>query len=272
MLLSALFPKLLTEAANTFQHYARTGFNVAVTTEANKMKASNKTAPVVAAKAKAKEIVTVKVPVEITSAITTLATSEVAVFDASTAREQTIVGLGDKVKTHLGINSYEVTRASLKPVFETSYSAANKKAKSPKSDEALGLYIGQQLSRVMLLAYPGGKDATPKERERQAKQIAAGKAAGLGQVAMLALAKKGATLVIDKDTKKPTVVPPSTGGDNRGGHNAKTPLEQITEMLGKVVDIAKGGEIDREQVLTILATHLVTAELMTADETLEVIE
>jgi hypothetical protein len=241
------------------------------------MKASTKTsksatvtaAP--AAKASAKvtsktiEVQTVKVPEAVTSAVSALASNEAAVFNATAAREQTIVNVGDKVKVHLGKNPYDVTFASLKPVF---YEAA--KASNPKAEDALKLYTGQQLSRVMLLAYPGGKDATPKQREQQTAEIEKGKKLGLGQVALFSLAKKGARVIVDKETKKPTVVTPQK--DNRGGANKKAPIDSINEALGTIVNQAVAAKIDREQILTMLAAHFVAAEMMTEDESLEVTE
>lgn len=246
------------------------------------MKASTKASksstvtPAPAAKASAKvtsktiEVVTVKVPEAVSSAVSALASNEAAVFNATAAREQTIVNVGDKVKVHLGKNPYDVTFASLKPVFYDAYKASNAKASNPKTEDALKLYTGQQLSRVMLLAYPGGKDATPKQREQQTAEIEKGKKLGLGQVALFSLAKKGARVIVDKETKKPTVVTPQK--DNRGGANKKAPIDSINEALGAIVNQAVAAKIDREQILTMLAAHFVAAEMMNEDESLEVTE
>lgn len=245
------------------------------------MKASTKTAAVSTSakavqKAASPEIVAVTVPAEIKSAVSSLASADSAYQIASTSREQTIIKLGELTQKHMSKYAYEVTRLSLKPLMEAAFKATNAKNPHGKPDDALKLYIGQQLARVMSVAYPGGKEATPTARKEAMKQFEAGKAAGLAQTKLLDLAAGRAKLA--KDTregaeKNAVILVPVKKDENRGGHNAKAPIDVFTKTVHDAMTAAKVANIDREQMLIIFADGLIALEYMDKEtETLTIAE
>lgn len=245
------------------------------------MKASTKTASVststkAAAKATAPEVVTIKVPASVFSAITSLASADASYQAASTSREKTIIVLGSEVQKTMSSNEYEAVRLSLKPLMEAAFGITNKKSAAPKEEKALALYVGQQLARVMSVAYPGGKAATPAARKAALQQFQQGQAANLPQTKLLELVAGRAKLAPDKSegaAPNAVVLVPVKKDENRGGHNAKTPIETLTATIGTALTAAKTADIDREQILVIIADALIALELMDKEtESLEIVE
>lgn len=247
------------------------------------MKASTKTAAVsTSAKAVSKEKATglevqiVPVHVEIKSAVSSLASADSAYQIASTSREQTIIKLGELTQKHMSKHAYEITRLSLKPLMEAAFQSTNAKLSNPKPEKALMLYIGQQLARVMSIAYPGGKEATPTARKQAQAEFEKGKAANLPQTKLLDLVAGRAKLA--KDTregaeKNAVILVPVKKDENRGGHNAKAPIDVFTSTVHNAMTAAKVASIDREQMLVIFADGLIALEYMDKEtETLTIAE
>lgn len=244
-------------------------------TKAASVSTSSKAVASTKATTDTKEVQTVSVPSQVRSAIETSATASAAAQVAVTTQEQTIVKLGELVGNTMGKNARDITRASLKPIFAEAYGKANKSLSRPKDDTSLALYVGQQMSRVLSIAYPGGLKATPAQANAARKQIELGKAAGLGTLALLDLAGGKAKVHTDPATNKATVVKvansaATTNGPGSGGGNAKTPLETLTKSIGDALTLAKTADIDREQMLVIISDALITLEMM--DATTEVLQ
>lgn len=211
---------------------------------------------------KAKEVQTVKVNAEVSALIMSVADADAKVQVAVTQSNQTIIKLGDCVGTTMGKNEYAVTRASLAPLFVAAYTKTNSLSSARRPEDALKLYIGQQLARVMSIAYPGGKDASASERKAATKQLEAGKKAGLGTNALITLARGAAKL--DKDESGKTVLIPIKN-DNRGGGNKLTPIDTLKKTLESSLTAAKAADIDREQMLTLISDVLIALEMMDSE-------
>lgn len=158
----------------------------------------------------AKEILTVTIAASVTTAIRSVAKDDATAFVAATKSEKSLLTLADKLKEAHGKDNRDAVSAALKPLFIAAYKAAGKRDES---------YALQQKSRVVSLAFPGGKKATDKERENAAKQLTAGIAKGYNVNDLIQLANGGA--VIKKVGSEEKIVSLRSAP----AHNAKKPAD-----------------------------------------------
>lgn len=220
----------------------------------SKVATSTKAAPADKAKAAIK---VVAVPAALSLAIQKSASDEVAKTIAISTAEQSIVKVGKLTGETMAKHGYEVTRASIKPLWEAAYKAANAKAPATKQkdEKALVLYAGQQLSRVMSIAFPGGKDADPKARqvaasnrdrglnENKPVQVVYGLSTG-----RLAFDKKGEIVEVRQQT--------------RGASNKLTPFAAFSKTLKDSMSAYKQAKGSIEQMLTAFSDIAVELELI----------
>lgn len=223
-------------------------------------------------KTTAPEIVAVKVPSQVQSAITESASADSNARLAVSTSEQSIVRLGKIIGTTMGSNDREVTRISVFPLFTAAYQTANTKLPTDrqKSELALKLYVGQQVSRVISLAYPGGKNATKAQVRTALTELEKGQKLGISTLGLIQLAGGKSKIVVDPTTHKAKVVRVVSGGS--GGGNQKAPIDALKATMETALTAASQASIDLEQMLTIIAETLITLKVMETGESLQVVE
>lgn len=221
------------------------------------VKATTSTETSTEAKAEAKAEVQVTISKAIVATIAPLATADATAQAAMRARDKQVVVAGTLIGNDkdllivLGVHGRSPIQKALKPLFVEAYAKANR-------DE---LYAGQQLSRVLSIAFPGGKAAKPKEVEKAKANLAKGIANNEETLTLIGLST--GRLVYQKDG---TIAKRVTTGSGSGGHNAKTPLEQFTFTVSNAVTSAKEAKLDALQLLNVLIDALKASEMIDAEE------
>jgi hypothetical protein len=184
----------------------------------------------------------VQVPSQVIQLMTSTANAWSGAEIAATSREQTIVKLGQVIGNTMGRNPREVTKASIAAPLAKAYREANAKlpAERRKDEKALDLYVGQQRSRILNIAYPGGADADPQTAKRAAADLAKAISANLKQdeihgVASGRLGYKAGKLV---EIKQHT----------RGGGNKVKPLDAFRKGLKELLSAAKSAKLSKQQM------------------------
>lgn len=218
------------------------------------MKVTTKATATPATEAKAEVQVTISKAIVAT--IAPLATADATAQAAMRARDKqvviagTVIGADPSLLAVLAEHGRSPIQKALKPLFVEAYKKAGR-------DE---LYAGQQLSRVLSIAFPGGLNAKPKEVEKAKANLAKGIAANEETLTLIGLST--GRLAYQKDGTIAKRV--TTAGS--GGHNAKTPLDQFTFVVGNAVTAAKTAELDALQLLNVLIDALKAAEMIDAEE------
>lgn len=197
-----------------------------------------------------KAIVTVPAAVQAAIGASAVAGQKAAL--AVSQSEQTQVKLSMLIRKSMP-EDRTATREALSPYFVAAY------AKSGKDDK----YASEQLSRVLTLAYPGGAKPDAKTAQKASQELDKAIAANIGTNDLYTVARGSGKVIIDKATKKATVVPIKK--DNRGGKNAKTPMESLTLHLGNALTSAKTASLTLEQMAVKTIESLVALQYDLAD-------
>lgn len=206
-------------------------------------------------------------PVALSASIASLigatASSSYASQIAATSHDQSIVTLGAALWKDMGKLGREVVSVSIEAPFAKAYREANDKLnmlkdpmgkpygpKNPhpkyKDADALKLYIGQQRSRVLVCAFPGGKEASEKESNAARVEMAKAIAARKSQPDVIKVASGNFKL----DAKSGDLV--RVKEHRRGGHNKATPFEAIKKTLKDAIAQAKSAKLSKAQFMTAL--------------------
>lgn len=206
-----------------------------------------------------KSVALVTVPSQVQTAISESASAETAKVIAVSTAEQSTVKLGKLVGTTMGKHPYETVRLSLKPLFEAAYKASNDKvpANKKKEDKAVSLYAGQQLSRIMGIAYPGGKEASPEQRKAIVEEVNKVLAKNPSLPTNTLYRVYGGKVKLDKKGELTEVKK-----SNRGGGNAKKPIDAFRDTLANAMSTAKSAKLTAEQMLTVFGDILVDLEMI----------
>lgn len=229
------------------------------------MKTTVKATATVTPTTEAKAEVQVTISKAIVATIAPLATADATAQAAMRARDKQVVVAGQTIGADasllavLAIHGRSPIQKALKPLFVEAYAKAGR-------DE---LYAGQQLSRVLSIAFPGGlkpggKDASPAKKAKAIEAAKANLAKGIAHNAeTLDLIKlANGSLAYHKDGTLAKVE--RSGGS--GGGNAKTPLDTYTFVIGNAVSAAKTASLDALQLLNVLIDALKAVEMIDEEE------
>ncbi len=202
------------------------------------------------ANATAKSVASVKVSAKVIALITATATADAGVMAATKAAGQTLVTLADSIRSDKLLFSLErdALRDALKVHFVQAYKAINK-------DE---LYAGQQLARTIGYVWPGGKNASKEDSEKQRVHLERGvkEKLGVNQLNKLAsgslkYSKKGELI----ETKK-----------SRRAHNAKTPLETLKSSVDNAITAASTAKLTLIQIGNAVIDALTACEILDKED------
>lgn len=174
----------------------------------------------------------IKVNAAIVAQINVCATADQAAAVHIATRDRGLVKLGTLIGEKMGKIGYTETREAIKPLLEAAYAKVGKDA----------LYSGQQLSRVMALAYPGGKSNQDDKVliSKARKQLEKGLKAGASTLKLVSLATGKAAY-----NEKGEIVPIRPHAPR---HNEKTPIDTLRAALAAALTAAKTAEIDEDQI------------------------
>lgn len=220
------------------------------------MKATVKATTAVTPAIEAKAEIQVTISKAIVATIAPLASADATAQAAMRARDKqvvvtgTVIGEDKSLQVILQAHGRSPIQKALKPLFVEAYAKAGR-------DE---LYAGQQLSRVLSIAFPGGLNAKPKEIEKAKANLAKGIAANEETLTLIGLST--GRLAYQKDG---TIAKRVTAAGS-GGHNAKSPLESFAFTVGNAVTSAKEAKLDALQLLNVLIDALKASEMIDAEE------
>jgi ABC-type transporter MlaC component len=228
------------------------------------MKASTKvTAPVA-----------IVIPASIQTYVKANADASVGVLTANRAETKTNVEIGLAIgKAKLG--TYDQVKAALAPFYageytkhaeklaQADYLGDWKKAKDSEkaaaiktAKEKLEKLSGEQLSRALAIAFPGGKAGRENTKLATSATIERDSAIKLGfkTEEILSCARGNAKVVQGKliVVKK----------DKRGAKNKKTPLESFEFGIGNLVTTGAIGKLDKEQMAKAFISALIAQEVI----------
>lgn len=213
----------------------------------------------------AKTEVVVSISKAIVATIAPLASADATAQAAMRARDKqvvvagTVTGQDKDLLQILATHGRSPIQKALKPLFVEAYAKAGR-------DE---LYAGQQLSRVLSIAFPGGlkpggKDASPAKRAKAVERAKTMLAKGLekNEETLTLIALANGSKIYGSDGKLADVK--KDGGS--GGGNAKPPLDTFTFIVGNAVTAAKEAKLDALQLLNVLIDALKASEMINEEE------
>lgn len=215
-------------------------------------------------KAKAEKVVIklIAVPSQVQTMVQSMATAAYQADVAIGGREKSIINLGLLVGNTMGNSPRDVTKASIAPLIARALREANEKLGKdhPKhrDDKALTLYIGQQLSRIVSVAYPGGKDASAKEREKATQDTKRALAENRPQPEILKFASGGLKFQGNKVVE--------VENHTRGAANKIAPLDKVRRSLKSLMSEAKTAGIKKEQFMLALYDQGIDLKWWSDDE------
>lgn len=187
----------------------------------------------------------VKVSAATIAALNAAIASDVSRIAAAKVAEKSIIKAGHAIRD-AKFQSLDVAKASCKPIVEAAYIKAGQTV----------MYAGQQLSRMLSIAFPGKKAPTEKARTRIVENLdAAIKSDKVGTNDCIKIANGSARY----DAKTEKVIP--LKADNRGGKNAKAPLDAYIAAVGNAVTAAAQAKLSLEQVVVAFAAAVIACEL-----------
>lgn len=158
----------------------------------------------------------VAVPAAVKSAITNAAKVQGQATLAAQTAQKTNLNLGKLIGKEMAKHGREAAQKALMPLFVEAYGGETKK-----------LYAGQQLSRVIGFAFPGGRGQETKVVKRAQEQLRKGEALDMGVNDLAKLAS--GNFVIGKDDKIEKIRTTSGGGNRKKPED--TFKDAITEAL-----------------------------------------
>lgn len=199
----------------------------------------------VSAKAATETAVAIKVSATVLAAIKASISADIARSAAVTASEQSIVKAGEAIRKG-EFGSRAVADVSLRVLVIKEYEAANRSA----------LYAGQQFARMLNIAYPGGKKATPTEAKKAMENLTAALTSGARIDSNKLQKLANGTARFDK--KEKTIVNLTA----RTAHNTAAPLDAMTKAIENAITAASVAKLDAEQVMVAVVAALIACKMV----------